>query len=152
MVPVCCDSNGRGLCLLVSFNQKQTNKGGDNNMNITEVEYGASHIEALMLFRVDLNKLELCSIGVHHVWLPNVIEESKCHMASKHGHLKPEVDCTCGIWACKGRAGIRRTFPLGPLLKPDHRALWWFDNEYPKLADINKIPLQVSARVKLWEL
>ena len=90
---------------------------------------------ATRLFRLDPNKLVLMSIAKDEVWEPCEIKQSVCHHAKAHGYTKPEFLCTCGIWSCKTRAALRRTFPfLGA----------------SQLIGMRSPHIYISARVEQW--
>ena len=75
-------------------------------------ELAIEPIVATRLFRLDPNKLVLMSIAKDDVWEPCEIKQSICYHAKAHGYTKPEFRCTCGIWSCKTRAALKRTFPF----------------------------------------
>lgn len=74
---------------------------------------GSQPIQAIRVFRLNYQTLELESIATtREVWLPYEIKQSSCYHAKAHGFIKPEENCTCGIWACKSRKSLVRTFPV----------------------------------------
>lgn len=79
---------------------------------IYEPKLGAEPIKGIRIFELDWDTLELKAIGLGiEAWVPGEIKRSNCKHAKAHGYLKPEEDCTCGIWSCKSRKGLQKVFP-----------------------------------------
>jgi len=71
---------------------------------------GSQHVRAIRIFGVNRKTLMLESLN-GEVWVPGEIKQSVCGHAKHHGFTKPEVKCSCGIWSCKSRKALKRTFP-----------------------------------------
>jgi hypothetical protein len=79
----------------------------------TEVTFGSQHIEAIRMFRLDKNRMVLQSLATLHTsfWLPGEIQVAKCNI-HREAHPQPQFGCTCGLWSCKSRAGLIKSYPL----------------------------------------
>ena len=80
-------------------------------MQNDHVIYGSQHVTAMRVFRVNKETLTLTSIaGGREEWYPGEIKQSRCKVALGHEDLKPSLNCTCGIWACKNRRELHKLF------------------------------------------
>lgn len=78
----------------------------------TEVVPVPEPVVGVRLFGINYNKLLLTSLAqrVNDFWLPGEIKQSVCGRAPEHGVVPPAADCTCGIWSCKSRTGLNKSF------------------------------------------
>lgn len=79
-----------------------------------ETVLGSQHVEATRLFRVEMKDLTLRSVGTtNEIWFPGEVKESRCLHVNHHPEVKvqPAPQCTCGVWSCKSRNDLHRTFP-----------------------------------------
>jgi hypothetical protein len=112
-----------------------------------ETTYGSSCVQALRIFRFNYDNLVLTSVAKGDIWLPGEIMRSHCGFAKHHGHLKPEVECMCGIWSCKGRAGLHKTFPPSVYNTRGHGTV----HDFPFMLGKVRYPLHfVSAQIEQW--
>lgn len=80
-------------------------------------DYAAQHFVGMRIFTLDYDKMLLQSLtgnGGDTCWMPGQIKRSVCGQAyaHRHEHLKPAIDCTCGIWSCKSRRTLAAAFPM----------------------------------------
>lgn len=115
-----------------------------------ETEFVSSHVEGTRVFVLDPKKLLLRSWSMDHIWLPGVIEVSQCRIAKGHKDLKPEPDCTCGIWSCKSRKQLHKIFaPHVPSTRRTRRYSSQFLGDFFNIY-IPWMPTVFSARVEQW--
>lgn len=90
---------------------------------------GASPVQAIRIFSVERQKLRLQSLNNKEIWVPGEVKRFHCiHNSRLRTHanavqfMKPEVDCTCGVWSCTSRKNLTKTFPMmvNPLYKKNH--------------------------------
>jgi hypothetical protein len=107
-----------------------------------ETEYGASPVQSIRVLEIDFKDLILTSIGFSkEIWIPGEVKRCACKMTRHHEITKPSLNCTCGIWACKSRKGLGKTFPF-------HVAVSQFPKE---LRGQYKCTRQyVSAQIQQW--
>ncbi len=113
---------------------------------------GSQPFEGCRIFRLDLNKMLLKSLNhgkQNKPWLPGEIQVSRCdhlqynNAAVTHGvltDLKPVKDCTCGIWSCKSRKIMEKTYP--PQMMQRDRSQWLFRSNFNDYT--------IYARIQQW--
>lgn len=76
--------------------------------------FGSQPFEATRIWKVDMSDLTLRSL-TGEKWLPGEVKESHCsHIRISNAHqdlkVKPDENCTCGIWSCKTRKQLHHVF------------------------------------------
>lgn len=107
-----------------------------------ETLFGSQHVESIRIFRVDVEKMLLKSVAKEDIWLPGEIKMSKC-AASRHPDVKPEVGCTCGLWACKSRKAMYKTYQPIIYSASSQQSMRPFFMQYRQ-------DYVVSARIQQW--